>query len=41
MDVVLPTRHGMEIRKRCISKPSEHQEILLDWLGLHLPSTMK
>jgi len=41
MDVVLPTRQGVEIRKRCISKPSEHQEILLDQLGLCLPSTIK
>lgn len=41
MDVVLPTRQGVEIRKRCISKPSEHQEILLDRLGLRLPSTIK
>lgn len=41
MDVVLPTRQGVEIRKRCISKPSDHQEILLDRLGLHLPCTIK
>lgn len=41
MDVVLPTRQGVEIRKRCISKPTDHQEILLDRLGLRLPSTIK
>jgi transposase len=41
MDVVLPTRQGVEIRKRCISKPTDHQEILLDQLGLRLPSTIK
>lgn len=32
---------GVEIRKRCISKPSDHQEILLDRLGLRLLSTIK
>ncbi len=41
MDVVLPTRQGVEIRKRCISKPSDHQEILLERLALRLPSTIK
>ena len=38
MDVVLPTRGGPEIRTRCVSKPSEHQQILLDHLGLKLPA---
>jgi transposase len=37
MDVVLPTRSGIEIRKRCISKPTDHQQILLDHLNLRLP----
>jgi transposase len=37
VDVVLPTREGIEIRKRCISRPSDHQQILLDNLGLKLP----
>ncbi len=37
VDVVLPTRCGREIRKRCIGKPSEHQAILLHRLGLTLP----
>ena len=41
VDVVLPTRTGVEIRKRCVTKPSEHQEILLDKLDLHLPSRLK
>ena len=40
MDVILPTRDGIEIRKRCISRPSEHQAILLDRLGLELPATI-
>lgn len=38
VDVVLPTREGIEIRKRCITKPTEHQSILLQRLGLELPS---
>ena len=37
MDVVLPTREGTELRRRCISTPSDHQQILLDRLGLRLP----
>jgi transposase len=41
VDVVLPTRQGVEIRKRCVTKPSEHQQILLHKLGLHLPSRLK
>jgi transposase len=38
MDVVLPTRTGVEIRTRCISRPTDHQRILLDRLGLRLPA---
>ena len=41
VDVVLPTRQGVEIRRRCVTKPSEHQEILLHKLGLNLPSRLK
>jgi len=37
VDVVMPTRKGIEIRKRCITRPTDHQAILLDRLGLHLP----
>jgi transposase len=37
VDVVLPTRSGIEIRRRCISQPTEHQAILLHHLGLNLP----
>jgi transposase len=40
MDVILPTRDGIEIRKRCISTPSEHQQILLESLKLKLPDKM-
>ena len=41
VDVVLPTRNGITIRKRCVSKPTEHQAILLQHLGLALPSALK
>jgi transposase len=41
VDVVLPTRLGVEIRKRCISHPTEHQAILLQRLGLQLPATLE
>ena len=41
VDVVLPTRKGVEIRKRCITRPTEHQAILLDRLGFELPSRLK
>jgi hypothetical protein len=29
------------IRKRCISRPTEHQAILLQHLGLELPSSLE
>jgi transposase len=41
LDVVLPTRTGVDIRRRCVSKPSDHQTILLHHLGLNLPSQFK
>ena len=40
VDVVLPTRGGVEIRKRCIARPTEHQAILLFKLGLRLPQRL-
>jgi transposase len=41
VEVVLPTRTGVEIRKRCISRPTEHQAILLQRLGLPLPESLE
>ncbi len=42
VDVVLPTRQKkVEIRRRCISNPTDHQAILLDRLGLRLPRQLK
>jgi len=41
IDVVLPTRCGVEIRRRCITQPTDHQAILLQRMGLHLPRQKK
>ena len=40
VDVILPTSEGIEIRRCCVSRPSEHQSILLDRLGLELPRNL-
>jgi transposase len=40
VDVVLPTRCGQTIRKRCVAKPTEHQAILLQKLGMTLPRSL-
>jgi hypothetical protein len=37
VDVVLPTRKGVHIRRRCVRRPTDHQEILLSRLKLKLP----
>ena len=41
VDVVMPTQSGTTLRKRCITRPTEHQAILLQRLGLHLPSRLE
>ena len=41
VDVVMPTRCGVEIRRRCITQPTDHQAILLQRMGLHLPRQKK
>lgn len=41
VDVILPTRQGVEIRRRCVRKPTEHQAILLSRLGLTIPSQLQ
>ena len=38
VDVVLPTRSAVTLRKRCIGQPNEHQLALLQRLGLKLPA---
>ena len=41
VDVVLPTRTAITIRKRCVSRPTEHQTILLQRLRLELPTRVE
>jgi transposase len=41
VDVVLPTRTGISIRKRCVSRPTDHQAILLQRLGLEIPARLE
>jgi hypothetical protein len=38
VDVVMPTRSDVKIRRRCVTEPTDHQAILLQHLGLNLPS---
>ena len=40
VEIALPTRTGVTIRKRCVSRPTEHPAILLQRLQLHLPATL-
>ena len=37
IDVILTTRSGIDIRKRCLFKPSDHQQILLDHVKIRRP----
>jgi len=41
VDVVLPTRGGLELRRRCVAEPTPHQAILLSRLGLTLPKHLQ
>ena len=41
VDVVMPTKQGAVIRKRCIAQPTKAQAILLQKLQLQLPQQMK
>ncbi|MDO8442702.1 MAG: hypothetical protein Q7S81_00325 [bacterium] len=38
VDVVMPTRGGVELRRRCISQPTKAQAILLERLKLRPPT---
>lgn len=40
VDVVLPTRQGVEIRRRCVERPGPHQAILLQRLAMHPPESL-
>ena len=41
VDVVLPTKSGIKIRRRCVAQPTKHQAILLQKLGLTLPTHLE
>jgi hypothetical protein len=41
MEARYGTREGPELRTRCITQPSEHQQILLHHLGRTLPSRLR
>ncbi len=41
VDAVLPTRTGISIRKRCVSRPTDHQAILLQRLSLQIPTRLE
>jgi len=41
VDVVLPTKSGVNIRRRCVAQPTKHQAILLQRLGLVLPTHLE
>jgi hypothetical protein len=40
VDVVLPTRQGVELRRRCVERPDPHQVILLQRLGMTPPESL-
>jgi transposase len=39
-DVILPTRKGIDIKLQCVSQPDPHQKILLQRLGIHMPTSL-
>ena len=41
VDVVLPSRSRISIRRRCVSRPTQRQAILLQRLGLEMPSCIE
>jgi hypothetical protein len=40
VDVVLPTRQAVELRRRCVERPDPHQGILLQRLGMLPPASL-
>jgi transposase len=38
VDVILPTSAGMELKRSCVTTPTPHQRILLERLGVRLPT---
>lgn len=41
VDVVMQTRTGTEVRRRCIAQPTKHQAILLNQLHMRLPRQLR
>jgi len=41
VDVVVPAKNEVQIRRRCITRPTDHQAILLQHLGLSLPPSLR
>lgn len=41
VDVILPIRQGVEIRKRCVTEATDHRAILRQKLGLELPRSIR
>jgi transposase len=41
VDVILPTKQGVNIVKRCVAKPTKAQMILLQKLGLKIPESIE
>jgi len=41
VDVVMRTRTGVEIRRRCVTQPSKAQAVLLNRMHLHLPRQLR
>ena len=39
-DVILPTRNGVEIKLSCVTQPAPHQKVLLQRLGLNIPTRL-
>jgi hypothetical protein len=40
VDVVLPTKRGVDIRIQCITQPDKHQAVLMQRLKMKLPETL-
>jgi transposase len=40
VDVLMKTKDGQQIRRRCIAEPEKHQKVLLDMLQLRLPKQL-
>jgi transposase len=41
VDVIMPTSRCVDLRRRCVLRPTSHQAILLERLGLHLPDRLE